>query len=213
MNKTITLEQRNASMTLYPVETNKPLPIIVICPGGAYSWRSDREGEPVAKAFRSAGFHAAVLHYDVEPDVLEDGPLLDLSAAVRYLRTHAQEFYPVVTAGPFAHRMSMQRLTPDTAQQLDYSLETKVTRDTPPTFLWHTMTDHSVPVQNSLLFASALLEHEVSCEVMLFPRGEHGLSLATKEVENESHQGIADVHIARWFDQCRDWIENIILCN
>ena len=36
------------------------------------------------------------------------------------------------------------------------SLENQVTNQTPPTFIWHTFTDGSVPVENSLLFVGAL---------------------------------------------------------
>ena len=33
------------------------------------------------------------------------------------------------------------------------SLEFNVTKDTPPTFMWHTAPDDTVPVENSLLFS------------------------------------------------------------
>ena len=65
--------------------------------------------------------------------------------------------------------------------QAKYSLEEKVSADTPPTFLWHTWADESVPVANSLLFASALSRFRVPAEVHLFPRGRHGSSLCREE--------------------------------
>ncbi|MCR4897424.1 MAG: alpha/beta hydrolase [Lachnospiraceae bacterium] len=38
-------------------------PLILILPGGAYAYTSDREGEPIAFAFLGQGYHAAVLRY------------------------------------------------------------------------------------------------------------------------------------------------------
>jgi acetyl esterase/lipase len=42
-------------------------PAVIICPGGGYSFKSDREGEPIAMRFLAAGFHAFVLQYSVAP--------------------------------------------------------------------------------------------------------------------------------------------------
>lgn len=255
MQTTIQSEIRNCSMTEYFLTTNKPTPVIVICPGGAYQWRSDRESAPVANAFNKKGYHAVVLNYNLEAEELLDGPLMDLSWAVSHLRSHAKEYqidpkkilvcgfsagghlaaslgvfwsdqsrfpseeirslhkpnglilcYPVISAFEHAHVGSFLRLSKDKKIRESYSLETKVSSDVPPCFIWHTMTDDSVSFYNSLLFAEALKKHDVSCELMIFPKGSHGLSLATKEVEDESHKRIADAHVARWFDQCIDWI-------
>ena len=67
--------------------------------------------------------------------------------------------YPVITSGEFAHRDSFTALLgPDaTAEELEYmSLETQVTEAAPPVFLWQTVTDELVPVENSYLMAQAL---------------------------------------------------------
>ncbi len=58
-------------------------------------------------------------------------------------------------------------------------------RDTPPTFLWHTVTDDCVPVENSLLFFNALRKLEIPVEMHLYPVGGHGLSLANEETSHE----------------------------
>ncbi len=49
-------------------------PTVIICPGGAYAWRSPREGMPVAREFEKAGFRTRVLEYDVR-EKPEDPPL------------------------------------------------------------------------------------------------------------------------------------------
>ena len=68
------------------------------------------------------------------------------------------------------------------SDELQYaSLETQVTEDVPPTFLWHTSTDASVPVSNSYRYAEALKKQGIRHSLHIFSRGKHGLSLANEE--------------------------------
>ena len=77
---------------------------------------------------------------------------------------------------------------------MDYwSLEKNVTGETPPVFLWQTVTDELVPVENSLLMAASLREHNVPHALHLFSEGRHGLSLADERWA--SHQ-YGDSHCA-----------------
>ena len=48
------------------------------------------------------------------------------------------------------------------------SLEKHVTKDTPPAFLWQTLTDELVPVENSSLYVKACRAAGVPCELHLF---------------------------------------------
>ena len=95
--------------------------------------------------------------------------------------------YPVITAGEYAHRGSFECLTGsmDAADHQPYSLEHLVSAQTPPTFLWHTWEDVSVPVQNSLLFALALKKHGVQAEVHIYPYGSHGSALCNALTASE----------------------------
>jgi len=90
--------------------------------------------------------------------------------------------YPVISGGEYAHRGSFANLTgkSDPASHTAYSLENLVTPDTPPTFLWHTWFDGAVPVENTLMMATALRKHGVQAEVHIFPRGGHGIALANE---------------------------------
>ncbi|MDO5111023.1 MAG: alpha/beta hydrolase [Clostridia bacterium] len=116
--------------------------------------------------------------------------------------------YPVISAGIYAHRGSIARLTGgDAALNAYFSLENHVTAQTPPAFLWHTADDESVPVQNSLLFYEALLRAGVKSELHIFPTGAHGLSLATIEVQQPEKRRLADPHVAAWFDLCAAWMQ------
>ena len=110
--------------------------------------------------------------------------------------------YPVITAGEFAHRGSFVQLAggEDAAAQQVFTLEDKVNADTPPVFVWHTMEDKTVPVENTLLLLAALRRANVPCEAHLFEKGVHGTSISTAEVD------AADPHRAHWVALCLEWL-------
>jgi acetyl esterase/lipase len=88
--------------------------------------------------------------------------------------------YPVITSGEHAHRGSFNNLlgeNPSAELLHQLSTELHVTKETPPTFLWHTTADQAVPVENSLLFASALAKEDVSFELHVYEKGGHGMGL------------------------------------
>jgi xylan 1,4-beta-xylosidase len=90
--------------------------------------------------------------------------------------------YPVITMKPpFAHLDSRRNLlgarpAPALAERL--SIETRVTKNTPPVFLVHTSEDRSVPIENSMLFARALRDAGVPVETHFYERGQHGFGVS-----------------------------------
>lgn len=93
--------------------------------------------------------------------------------------------YPVITGGPFAHRGSIDSLcgypSAGTPGADRYSLELHVDANTAPAFIWHTFNDGAVPIQNTLLYASAMAAAGVPFEYHVYPDGVHGLSLCNEE--------------------------------
>ena len=90
--------------------------------------------------------------------------------------------YPVIVSDGDAHRGSFEHLsgTMDVQAHAQYDVLSTVSEHYPPTFLWHTFTDDTVPVRNSLRMALALSEAGVTTEMHIFPEGRHGLSLANE---------------------------------
>lgn len=119
--------------------------------------------------------------------------------------------YPVITSGEFAHRPSFVRLLGDDYEnKVDYvSLENRVDEHTPITFLWHTFEDTSVPVENSLFFANSLRKNNVNFELHIFPKGSHGLGLATKETDMRDGSKYQP-ECACWVDMFNVWVEKNI---
>lgn len=114
--------------------------------------------------------------------------------------------YPVITAGQYTHQPSMDNLCGDDADaRARMSLEHWVSVQTPPTFLWHTVADEHVPVQNSLLFAQALAEHGVSFEMHIYPEGRHGMCLANR-LSSEGDPTRENKTCAGWLTLALDWL-------
>jgi acetyl esterase/lipase len=106
--------------------------------------------------------------------------------------------YPVISfADSLTHAGSRQNLLGDKrtpAQEIHYSADRQVTRQTPPTFLVHAQDDDVVPVQNSLAFYQACLHHKVPAEMHLYPRGGHGFGM-----NNPSTKDL-------WMDRLQNWL-------
>lgn len=72
---------------------DKKRPTVVVCPGGGYRNLSDREAEPIALKYNSAGFHAIVLRYGVNMHATMPGPIKDLAATIVKLHENNVDWY------------------------------------------------------------------------------------------------------------------------
>ncbi len=91
--------------------------------------------------------------------------------------------YPVINCTEeWRHKGSCRNLlggdNPDPELAKYLSNETQVTKNTPPTFLFHTTDDQSVPVENALAYYAALRKNGVEAEMHIFEHGRHGVGLA-----------------------------------
>ncbi len=107
--------------------------------------------------------------------------------------------YPVISfEQPYSHFGSRDNLLGPRAsasQIREMSMETRVSPRTPPTFIFHTMDDGAVPVENALTYASALREAGVPFELHVFQKGNHGVGLA---------QDNATLKV--WPSLCGEWL-------
>ena len=72
---------------------HKVRPALVICPGGAYRWRSPREKDPPALEFLSMGYQVFILEYSCGDQAGEYHPLRELAETVRVLREHHEAWH------------------------------------------------------------------------------------------------------------------------
>ena len=245
---------RTYVLSNYPnIDMGRRRAMIVICPGGAYRFCSEREAEAVAIRFNSLGYNCAVLYYTVNS--LEEGriypkPQNDLADAVRWVRKNADDLntdrnkivvmgfsagghlaaslgvfwkeygpetrpdalvlcYPVITSGPYAHERSIRNLVGSDDMLFErMSLEKQVGKETPPSFIWTTRTDESVPCENSILFKESLDRFGIENELVLYPEGVHGLSLGTQEVMNAKRKVTPCVQ--NWPEKADSFIKRVL---
>ncbi len=118
--------------------------------------------------------------------------------------------YPVITGGEFAHVGSFKHLTgkdePTMEEREAFSLNRLVSENTCPAFIWHTFTDGTVPVENSLLMAEAMRANGIPFELHIFPEGPHGLSLANAETATVNPKSI-NPHTEVWADLAISWVK------
>lgn len=216
-----------ATLTCYVQDTSPEVngsqlrPAVLILPGGGYHFCSDREAEPVALAYLAAGFQAFVLRYATGEHPWETSRD-DGLAGLEWVRSHAAEQavdpaqvavvgfsagghlaatlgvsapqrpdalilgYPVTTSvlGPF-----MEKVIVDTVAAVD--------AHNPPTFVFSTQGDQTVPISETLDFCSALARHRVPFEAHVYLQGPHGLSLAA-ELTASGRPEMVDAEVATW---------------
>lgn len=107
--------------------------------------------------------------------------------------------YPVISfADSLAHMGSRKNLLgehPTDAKVKEWSNELQVNKNTPPTFLVHSMDDKTVKVENSELFYEALLANKVPAKLYLYKLGGHGYGM---------HNKTSDVD---WMALAIDWLK------
>ena len=118
--------------------------------------------------------------------------------------------YPVITLVHGKHKGSFVNLTkqedPTPESIGEFALDTAVDETTSPALLWHTVTDPTVPVECSLRYAAALVAHGVSCEMHIYPRGGHGLSLSNETVYSGAEERMVP-YVRNWMDHAVAWVD------
>lgn len=96
--------------------------------------------------------------------------------------------YPVISAGEYGHKDSIKNLLgKDRLSEEDikyFSIENRITKDFPSSFVWHTAEDNGVPSLNSLLLCTELAKLGIRYELHIYPVGKHGLSACDKQTEH-----------------------------
>ena len=218
--KTLTIalnEERNVTLTAYlqavggefaPIEKR---PAILILPGGAYKFCSDREADPVAFAYLRAGYQALILRYSVAAHKTWPQPLEDYEQAMALITERADEWHidtdkiAVIGFSAGGHlagcAATIARHKP-AAALLGYPVLTRRTNDkympdapdviqavdahTCPCFLFSARTDTTVPVTDTLQMLTALEQHGVAYEAHIYGFGPHGFSVADCTVNSRN---------------------------
>ena len=110
--------------------------------------------------------------------------------------------YPVITSSDQAHRGSFDRLLgkdPSPEMLALYSNEKQVSSQTPPALLFHATDDLAVPVENSMLYYSALKNNKVAASLLVYENGGHGFGLAQNQKGS----------VKNWPQHAQQWLERM----
>lgn len=168
----------------YDVPLSDAKQAIKIVRSNAKKWNIDRVGIMGA----SAGGHLAstlATHYtqDTRPDFqILFYPVITMDKRYTHMGTHNHLFGKDVT----------------TELENEFSNEKHVTSDTPPAFIMHCSDDSVVPVENSLNYYKALVEHKVSASLHIYPKGGHGWGYADRFIFKKE-----------WKEEMEKWLEFI----
>jgi len=109
--------------------------------------------------------------------------------------------YPVITLDPpHAHMGSRRNLlgnNPDQALVTSLCNHLQVSKETPPTFLFHTKADKAVVLENSKLYQEACQKAGVPVELVVYDQGQHGVGLASK-----------DPILSEWPKKLQKWMDS-----
>jgi len=107
--------------------------------------------------------------------------------------------YPVISmTEPWTHQGSKNNLlgtNPDPELAKSLSGELSVTKQTPPTFIFQTNADTTVPAENSVYYYLALRKAGIPAEMHIFEKGPHGVGLAND-----------DAALSEWSKLLANWL-------
>ncbi len=220
--------ERNVSLTAYLLETGGAFrnvtkrPAVIVIPGGAYMYCSDREADPVASVYLAKGYDVFILRYGVGQYRTWPGPLHDYEKAYEYIQSHAEEWHimmnKIAVAGfsagghlagaaatlskykPQAAILGYAALNEQIKELLDGPDITKaVSYDTPPCFLFASRADSVVRIENTIDMIQALTQFGVTYECHIYPYGPHGFSTGDRSIL---------LNAGTFCPRARNWVED-----
>lgn len=230
-------KERNVTLTAYLQGVGGEFryvtkrPAILILPGGAYQFCSEREADPVAMPYLAAGYQVFILRYSLGENATWPNPLNDYDEAMALIRKNAEEWnlyadkIAVIGFSAGGHlagaAATMSKNRPNAAI-LGYAvlgedvkgclLSAPSTIDavdyqTCPCFLFSSRTDNLVPIQNSIEFMGALAKYGISFESHIYSFGPHGFSTADSSIQPKETKMSA--RIPDWVDDSIGWLKEM----
>lgn len=192
----------------YSVRTAYPVPLVEAAMAMAYIRRNAAKYGVDPNHVCAAGFSAGGHLVGLLATRFRDACVTDALGG-EHVRPDAVILgYPVATMGEFTHADTAENITGgDPALRGALSLEKNVTKESAPAFIWHTMEDTTVPVENALLAAMAYRNAGVPFELHVFEKGWHGLSTGELELNDTEEAAEYVSHVRVWVDLALTWLK------
>ncbi len=203
-------------------------PAIIIIPGGAYAYCSDREAEPVALRYGSYGYQTFILRYTCKDQGTWPTPLDEYEQTYQLLIDNQEQWAIDVSriatigfsaGGHLAACTATIAKNKPAATILIYpvilqdladccmpdipSLDDKVDYDTVPCFIAACRDDPTVHISNALAFETALAKKGIPFESHIYSFGGHGFSI----VDTVNAPDTTSERAANWFKDSIGWLD------
>ncbi len=189
----------------FPIQLAEAGKSVLMIKENAEAWRVDTDKIFVC-GFSAGGHLAASL------GVFWDKPFL---SEILGVKNEALKFNSLILSYPVISNnvdrklsgsiRSFENLLGEKLNDKEYAamqnLESQVSENTPPCFIWHTYEDKSVPVETTLMFAMALRKYNIPMELHIYEHGNHGRSTSTKVCCE------CDERSKAWMDISYEWLE------
>lgn len=158
----------------------------------AKKWKVDKNKIGVMGG--SAGGHLAASLANLTNDIVAPGvKKKDLKQAFSIL------MYPVISFNlPYRHKGSFGRMLYDKSKDQElldyYSMENRVSAETPSTYLLHATDDQSVSYKNSIIYAEQLKKYNIPYTYVELEKGGHGFGLNRSRVNKD------------WLPELEKWV-------
>lgn len=209
-------------------------PAILVIPGGGYNHCSYRESEPVGMSYYAKGYNVYILYYSIMEYKIWPLPLEDYVSAMTYIKDHSNETMTdkdkiaVIGFSAGGHLAAAGTLLSEEmpgALILGYPVLNEETthiynptapgltdyfrKDICPVFIFHTMTDQSVPVENTLEAIEKFKTYDIPYEAHIYEYGPHGFSTGDRYV-NGSPDFTLDPEALHWVDDSIRFLNDIL---
>ena len=232
-------KERSAVLTAYIQKTGgefsniKNRPAIIVLPGGAYEFCSDREADPIALVYLKAGFQAFVLRYSVSEHKAWPNPLDDYEKAYKLICENSEEWgvdteriavigfsagghlagcaATVSACKPRAAILGypvLNRATADRYSTAAPDVTECVDKNTCPCFVFASRNDTTVPIENTIEFINALNKNGVGFECHIYSDAPHGFSVADETV-NAMEMDMCQ-RTPNWTSDSVSWLKEIL---
>lgn len=196
----------NCGILNYSCYEKYPLPHLEVALAMSYI-RNHQEELRIAKDFVvimgfSAGGHLAGSYSYLYKELGEELNLKD------NLKPDALVLsYPVLSMIKYAHKTTKEIIT-DNEDGLIKKLDvlSHVDSDYPPTFIWTTLEDIDVQVENTTLMIEQLKKHQVPFSSKLFENGYHGTSIYTRGCRKKEEMFNNMLAIKNWPTLASDFL-------
>lgn len=122
--------------------------------------------------------------------------------------------YPVINLESETHEGTrdnfLGKYKDDVTMQRSFSIDLRVNSSTPPTYIWTTLTDQSVPPSNTIRMEEALTKNNVYHKMKLYPRGPHGVALADETAIKDGDTSYVITEIQSWPNDVSEFIEEVL---